>query len=330
MILILLGVLLIVICVWWYRLINHWKFNNVPYVPSYSIFGNFKEYFLFRKSLTYAFNYAYNKKEMKNVSFFGIRMFHMPVIMIKDPELIKQILVKDFHNFTDRLASCDAKGDPVGNANPFIMNHFAWRKTRTKLSHLFTLSKMRKLFNLTNGLGMELNKLLFSYNLDSSKKPFVVEIKDLAVRYTTDNIASVAFGVQGNALKDPNSAFRNFGKKILATSLYRIIEFGSCFFLPQLAAILKFKLFSKETSDFMRDTINGVIEERAVTGEIRDDLIDTLVTLRNEDKDKVPGKGQFRKNFCLYFRHFGFYSKICSFSGRCLNRTSSNIFCCWI
>lgn len=297
MILILLGVFLLVLFVWWYRILNYWKFNKIPFVPCNSIFGNLKGYFTMKKCLTTALTEIYNEKEMKDVSFFGIRIFHMPAIMIKNPEILKNILVKDFYNFGDRLASGDSKNDPVGGSNPFLMNHVAWKKTRPRLSHVFTLSKMKKVFHLTNDLGIELNNLLFAQKFDSTTKSFVVEIKDIAVRFTTDNIASVAFGVQGNSMKDPNSDFRNCGKQIMGTSFLRIIEFVSCFFLPQIVCLLKFKFFTQETTTFMRETINKVMEERERTGEIRNDLIDTLVTLKNEDKDKIPGKGKFRKIF---------------------------------
>lgn len=299
MFLFLLGVLLLVLFIWCYRLINYWK-NKIPFVPNYSIYGNLKKFFKLEKCLTSVLTEIYETKEMKNFSFFGIRIFHMPTILIKDPEIIKNILVKDFDHFTDRLASSSVKSDPVGNANTFLMKNPAWKKTRSRLNHVFTIAKMKKMFHLTNELGIELNKLICSHKLDSTKKSFVLEIKDVAVRYTTDNIASVAFGVQGNSIKDPNSVFLSFGKRIMGTSLMRIIEFGSSFFIPELAALLpflKFNFFTRETTDFLRQTISGVMKERERSGEIRDDLIDTLVTLKNEDKDKVPVNREFRKIF---------------------------------
>lgn len=333
MILILLGVLLIVLLIWWYRLINYWKFNKIPFVQNYSIFGNLEKFFKLEKCLTSALTEIYENKEMKNFTFFGIRIFHMPTILIKDPELIKNILVKDFDYFTDRLASSAAKSDPVGNANTFLMKSPAWKKTRSRLTHVFTIAKMKKMFYFSNQLGIQLNNLIGSQKLDSTTKSFVLEIKDVAVRYTTDNIASVAFGVQGNSIKDPNSVFLKFGKKIMGTSLLRIIEFGSSFFIPQLAALLpllKFNFFSKETTDFLRETIKGIMEEREKSGEIRDDLIDTLVTMKTEDKDKVPGNGQFRKLFFLNLKTNLIIFCLYSFPRRCLNSTSSHPIHCRI
>lgn len=44
--------------------------------------------------------------------------------------------------------------------------------------------------------------------------------------------------------------------------------------------------FGKEANEFLRESINYAIDERAKTGKVRNDLIDTLLALRNEDQGK--------------------------------------------
>lgn len=41
--------------------------------------------------------------------------------MIKDPELIKQIAVKDFDSFTDHAPSADPDADPLWSNNLFAL-----------------------------------------------------------------------------------------------------------------------------------------------------------------------------------------------------------------
>lgn len=296
MFLLLFGVCLLLIFLWAYKKNNYWKDNNIPYLPSNSIFGNFQDFMIMRKSIPVVFSEIYYSKDLQNLPFFGIRIFHMPSIFVKDPELIKNMLVKDFHHFSDRLTNSD-ESDPVGKSNLFLMNNPEWKRTRTRLTHVFSAAKMKKAFHLINELGIELNDLLLSNKTDSKTNSFLVEMKGIASRYSTDNIASVAFALQGNSIKDVNSNFYNFGKKIFEPSIKRMIEFGSFFFLPQLVPVLKFKFFTKETVDFMRDMINQSIDTREKNGEVRGDLIDALVALKNEDKDEIPEKGKFRKIF---------------------------------
>lgn len=49
--------------------------------------------------------------------------------------------------------------------------------------------------------------------LDTTVDEF--EIKDLCARYTTDVIGSCAFGIETGSLDDPNSEFRQMGKRVL-------------------------------------------------------------------------------------------------------------------
>jgi len=48
-----------------------------------------------------------------------------------------------------------------------------------------------------------------------------------------------------------------------------------------------FQVFSKEAGRFLRETINYVMSEREKSGIVRQDLIDTLITLKNEDNGKI-------------------------------------------
>lgn len=293
----LVGLLLLILFLWAYKKNNHWKDQNIPYLPTNSIFGNLKEYFLMKRCLTDVLSEIYYSKDLKDLSFYGIRIFHMPTIFVKDPALIKNILVKDFHNFCDRLASSDAKCDPVGNSNPFLMKNPDWKRMRTKLTHVFSSAKMKNGFHLINDIGIELNDMLLSNHLDSKTNSFLLEMKVIAARYTTDTVASVAFGMHGNSIKDPNSHFHKFARKIFEISASRIVELGSCFFVPQLVSLFRFKFFSQETVNFMRESINQAIDTREKNEVIRGDLIDALVSLKSMDKDKVPGMGKMRKIF---------------------------------
>lgn len=81
---------------------SFWKRNKVPFVPAKPIAGNLLDTMLFRKSLGDTFADIYNDEEAIDRPFVGMHIFHKPVLMIKDPELIKRILVKDFSSFYDR------------------------------------------------------------------------------------------------------------------------------------------------------------------------------------------------------------------------------------
>lgn len=175
----------------------------------------------------------------------------------------------------------------LGSGNLFFIKNPAWKQIRSRLTPFFTSGKMKQMFHLMNETGDELNALMMSMKINDNTKMFCTEMKDLCARYTTDIVASCAFGVKANSLRDPNSEFRKCGRAIFDFTLARAIEFTSLFFIPEIVPIFRFKTFSKPSTKFLRDSIEYVMDEREKAGTIRNDLIDTLVSLRNEDKNKI-------------------------------------------
>lgn len=84
------------------RVRNYWNSHGIPNIPSIPFVGNFWETFAFRKSGAEQFEDLYYDEKTKNEPVVGIHCFHKPSLMVKDPELIKRVLIKDFSNFSDR------------------------------------------------------------------------------------------------------------------------------------------------------------------------------------------------------------------------------------
>lgn len=61
--------------------------------------------------------------------FFGFWLFHRPAIMIRDPDLVKQILVKDFSHFHDRAVHLDKDADAL-SAHLFALKGTEWKRLR--------------------------------------------------------------------------------------------------------------------------------------------------------------------------------------------------------
>ena len=119
-------------------------------------------------------------------------------------------------------------------------------------------------------------------HLAQKGKCFEAELKEICALFTTDLIATIAFGITTNSLKEPNGEFRSHCRKIFEFDLLRALEFSIAFFLPKLVTLLRVKLFTKEFSAFVRSTIKYVMQERERSGMKRNDLIDILVLLKKE------------------------------------------------
>lgn len=81
---------------------TYWKRKKIPYIPAAPVVGNLLDCLRFKKSVAEVFDDIYFDRKTISKPFIGIHFFHKPALIIKDPELIKRVLVKDFSSFSDR------------------------------------------------------------------------------------------------------------------------------------------------------------------------------------------------------------------------------------
>jgi cytochrome P450 family 6 len=89
-----------------------------------------------------------------------------------------------------------------------------------------------------------------------------VDVKETMARYTTDVIASCAFGIQSNSLKDPDAEFRRYLRNIFDYSVKKGVTILLAFFAPSLKSMLKLKFVDDPTADYIRRTVWRTVEYR--------------------------------------------------------------------
>ncbi|KAK7789225.1 hypothetical protein R5R35_007050 [Gryllus longicercus] len=206
----LIGIVTFFLFIYWFLTNNfdYWEKRNVFYLKPIPLFGNFKDRLLFRKTNSQVSKELYD--EAKGQKIFGTWMFKLPFLWIRDPEIIKRILVKDFAHFHDRGIAMDEEKNPL-SANLFNLPGARWRALRTKLTPTFTSGKMKMMFGLMHECAREFVDFV-RVEADANGE---VEFKEVFAKLTTDIIGSCAFGLQFNSMKNPDSEFRKMGVKFL-------------------------------------------------------------------------------------------------------------------
>lgn len=110
-----------------------------------------------------------------------------------------------------------------------------------------------------------------------------MKIKEKLCLYTTDVIASCAFGVNANALENSEGEFPKLSKKLFSVTFKRGLELTSGFLIPEISKLFNFMLFTRTGTDFIIKTITHVISEREKQKITKNDLIDTLIELKNSE-----------------------------------------------
>lgn len=89
-----------------------------------------------------------------------------------------------------------------------------------------------------------------------------VEVKESMARFTTDVIASCAFGIDSNSLKNPDAEFRYHLRNVFSSSVIKEFSILMAFFPSSLPKLLRPKYVDNTTSDFIRRTVWSTVEYR--------------------------------------------------------------------
>lgn len=98
-----------------------------------------------------------------------------------------------------------------------------------------------------------------------------------ARRYTTDTIASIAFGYNCDSLNDPDSEFRKYGDMIIKKRPTILVAFGM--FSPSMLHLLRVPLIPKPVFNFFIKTFSEMLEYRKREKIVRNDFLNLLIQL---------------------------------------------------
>ncbi|KAL5284336.1 hypothetical protein ACFFRR_006555 [Megaselia abdita] len=257
------------------RRLSYWKDRGIPHDRPHFIYGNMigiqKEKNFHELLRDYYMKYKHSKP------FVGFFMMASPDAMILDLDLIKSILIKDFHNFNDRYHFFNERDDPI-SAHLFAVDGKRWKIMRHKLTPTYTSGKMKFMFPTIVEVGCRFNKTFMNIVENGGT---IVEIKDLMARFTTDVIGTCAFGIECNSLENPDVEFRTYGRKIFTSRSPMKETFLRSF--PRLARTLRMRKFPKDMAAFFTKIVRDTIDYREKNGIERNDFMNLLIELKNKD-----------------------------------------------
>jgi cytochrome P450 family 6 len=254
---------------------TYWKKKNVPYVEPYFPFGNFADALCLRKSIGSIFEDIY--KKLEGQKYGGIYACTKPIFVFRDPDIIKNILVKDFISFQDRGFFNDEEIEPL-TGNLFSLEGSRWRNLRVKLTPTFTSGKMKMMFQTIIDCGQELGSILEK----CANNEEVIEVKDILARYSTDVIASSAFGIQCNCLKNPDAEFRQWGRKLFGPSVRNVITTLLNSLFPKVLSVLRLGPIEPKVSKYFRNMVEETVKYRERNNVTRNDFLQLLIQIKNK------------------------------------------------
>ncbi|CAF4274583.1 unnamed protein product, partial [Adineta steineri] len=209
-----------------------------------------------------------------------------PIILVTDPDILRNVLIKDCHVFVNRRVI-------EGGAGPFehgltMLKDEQWKNARSIVSPTFSVAKLKAMHSLMNDVSDMYNERLLEY----ADKQEIFDIKTINGQYTLDIIASCLFGVETNSLKNENIILINHLKKFFTLTLTRIFLLF-IFLTPRLGAYLGKKGYTvlpRDSLEYTANIVTQVIARRRQCLERRNDFIQMMIDHEEEIKDQEVGQ----------------------------------------
>lgn len=260
---------------------SYWSRRGVDQLKPKFFVGNFGDVIMQRANFFIHMGTLYDQFKGK---FGGVYMFTKPGILIKDPQLIRQILIKDFDTFSDREMYVD-ENEPL-TATLFSLRGDRWRFMRSRLSPTFTSGKLKQMVPDIVGIGERLGACI-QKQVESGKN--VIEMRDMMSRFTTDVITSVAFGVEIDSINNSNEKFREIGEQIVSPGGLVFFKSLVANIMPSVGKLFGLRATDIEVEKFLMSVLKQTMNLRENENVVRRDFMQLLIQIRNSGEVNEDG-----------------------------------------
>ncbi|KAI2810603.1 hypothetical protein BLOT_001766 [Blomia tropicalis] len=236
--------------------------------------------------------------------FFGGYRRGKPVMYIVDPNVIKRILVQDFHLFRNRIY--ENIGSKATSAGLVFLRDEQWKRVRSILTPMFTSSKLRRMESKMSYCTRSLLNIL-EQQLGNDNET-IITVRNMMGNFTMDVIAQCAFATDTNAHVDPNNQFVRNARQLFSVPIWKILLF-SILPAPLIRKLRELSVpgFRSGSSDFFQDFCKHMIEQRTketiANGSRHHDMLQLLINAQLNQNDSNNKATIFEQQDLLEAHH---------------------------
>ena len=214
------------------------------------------------------------------VPFVGIIQIRAPRLVLLEPEIIKDVLIRNFKNFHDNEFSemTDKEADPLFARNPFILKSEEWKEKRAEITLAFTTSRLKAIYPLIKDVQGRMIKYIEQHIL--TRDP--LEARELCAKFTTDVVSNAIFGVDAQSFTKEKAKILEMGRKLMAPSGWFFIKLFIVAAVPILKKVVRRRFISEDTEIFFIDLMKQALQYRKDNNVQREDFLDYLIQLRKK------------------------------------------------
>ena len=251
---------------------NYWKNRGVKGPePSFPL-GNFRSQSKPIADLIVEWAEKYDK-------VYGLYNGFLPILVIGEPELVKEALIKNFHKFTDRRV---LSGHKFSSKSLINQNGTQWKTDRSVMSQTFSSGKMKQMYPLMKDAYVCLERE-FQRLVDLEAE---VDIKSVFVKLTTMVIARCAFATHVDAFTDPNNELLKHLQAIFKINRKRVI--GHILLPEAVKRLIGYSVINPSALNYIGAVCSKILQHRRnIKGQVNEytDLLQLLMETNNNNNE---------------------------------------------
>ncbi|KOB76727.1 Cytochrome P450 6B46 [Operophtera brumata] len=271
------------------RTLNFWRDNNVAGPKPVPFFGNLLESALRRKHIGVIYKEIYDAYPKEKV--IGIYRMTSPTLIIRDLDIVKNILIKDFDAFPERgiAFSKERLGD-----NLFHCDSDTWRVLRKKFTPVFTSGKLKNVFQVINERGDQ----FIDYLENVTSKKHEQELHQHFQKYTMSTIIAASFGLNFDLFNnDVGGIIEKAGHYAFKSTFAAETDM----LFPNIFKKINVSLYHHDVNRFSTEVVKMALQQKKGIPSDRNDAIDMMLTLRQEGKIDAFKRHEHEKSVSMEF-----------------------------
>ncbi|CAL1545142.1 unnamed protein product [Lymnaea stagnalis] len=283
-----------------------WKTLGVPGPEPTVFFGNIHQLFDARVGV----RHSVKQWQKQYGRIFGIYFFRKPVIVVTEPEALKQIFVKDFNVFVDRFFVGDGRlQHRIIQRTVFFSQGATWRRLRKMMTPSFSSGKLKSLSPYINRTAHSLSDHAVTY----AKQGKHLDAKVVFGAYALDVIAGTAFGLDLDSQSDHAAPFIRHAKSLMTIDKVVQLKLTLVGMFPAVIPLfraLKIGYFKRRDIKFFSDNLQALIAERITSGKSNADFLQLLMEAEFDSSDPDSADKKLTSEEvaaqCLFFMIAGY------------------------
>ncbi|XP_022827061.1 cytochrome P450 6B1-like, partial [Spodoptera litura] len=271
------------------QIYSFWRKKGVTGPKPYPFVGNYAPFIFGRVSEGDLLRKIY--EQYPNERFVGIYKGVRPVLLLRDPELIKLVMVKDFKYFPDR---CIEKTLQIAKSVFTLKGDEEWHAKRKLMTPMYTTSKLTKILPCIQKSAdnyAKYVKYLIDNNIDH-------EIHHLQSKFMLQNVGILTFGVE----IDPFFGDNELETALIETTIHphlinspiHIANYVCPPLLKMLAPLLQ-KIYLRRLMNFGH-YITSLINKPRDGNDLSHIFLNHMVNLKSRDEKVLNSKLQANVN----------------------------------